>query len=175
MAQLVAAAANATPPARVPFDINDTFRSRFLSNVCGFPVMVHMQATGTVKLFRDNDGVLMREIDMSATGFVNTYFSPIQLGGTGKSFTETLRSPTIILYPEGAEPGDPAIVILHGVQRTSGPGNPLNAGREVDEAVVVELSSDGAPVDDIVGTISQDGQFEVLPVAQARCAALGGP
>jgi hypothetical protein len=172
---LLSAAATATSPIRVPFQIDETFRSRFLTNNCGFPVFVHMEGTGMITLYYDKSGALIRELDMFANGLMSTYFSPVELGGTGKFFTEVLRSPTVILYPEGADVGDPAIVIMHGVQRTSGPGNARNVGREVDEALIIELTPEGAPIGAIVGTISQTGQFDVTSVVQARCALLGDP
>lgn len=44
-----------------------------------------------------------------------------EAGGAGKSLTEVTHSPATFLYPQGAEIGDPAIVVVNAVQRTSGP------------------------------------------------------
>lgn len=102
-----------------------TFPSEFLTALCGIPVSIHLQGGGTTTLFYDQNGTrVIRELDTLAEGLTTTIFSPIDAGGTGKSFTDVTHSPATFLYPEGTEIGDPAIVILNGVQRTSGAGKP---------------------------------------------------
>jgi hypothetical protein len=61
------------------------------------------------------------------------------------------------------------------VQRTSGPGSPRIAGREVYEGVIVDFTPDGVPIVDPVALISQSGQFDLAAVLEARCAALTDP
>ena len=158
--------AASAPPTRIPFEFDETFQSGFLTNQCGFPVIAHQVGTGTTTLFYDNTGTVVREFD--TLRLTTTYSSP----DSGKSFTEVIRAPAIFLYPEGNDVGDSAILIILGVQRTSGPGSPRNVGREVFEAVIVGMSPEGVPITDIVSSISQTGQFDVAAVAQARCALL---
>jgi len=74
---------------------------------------------------------VIRELDTLAPGATTTIFSPVELGGTGKSFTDVTRSPTTFLYPAGTAIGAPATIIIEGLQRTSGPGGPRIVGREL--------------------------------------------
>lgn len=101
-----------------------------------------------------------------------TIFSPVEQGGTGKSFTDVTRATTTFAYPEGTEIGDPAIVVFNGVQRTSGPGNPRLVGHQVYEGVIFDYTADGVPIFDLVALISESGQFDVSAVLDARCATL---
>lgn len=101
-----------------------------------------------------------------------TIFSPVEQGGTGKSFTDVTRATTTFAYPEGTEIGDPAIVVFNGVQRTSGPGNPRLVGHQVYEGVIFDYTADGVPIVDLVALISESGQFDVSAVLDARCATL---
>jgi len=166
----------AAPPTRIPFEIDVAFPSAILTAVCGILVAVHLQGAGTTTFFYDQGGTqVIRELDTLAKGATTTLFSPIEAGGTGKSFTDVTHSPATFLYPEGTEIGDPAIVVINGVQRTSGPGNPRIVGHEVDEGVIVDFTPDGVPIVDTVAIISQSGQFDVAAVLQARCAALASP
>jgi len=174
---LLAVPTPAAPPTRIAFEIDATFPSGFLTAFCGIPVSIHVQGAGTTTLFYDQSGTqVIRELDTLAKGLTTTIFSPIdEPGGTGKSFTDATHSPTTFLYPEGTQIGAPAIVILNGVQRTSGPGNPRIVGHEVDEGVIVDFTSDGVPVVDTVAILSQSGQFDLEAVLEARCATLTGP
>jgi hypothetical protein len=172
----VAVTVAAAPPTRIPFTVDATFPSDVLTALCGIPVSVHLQGGGTTTLFYDRSGThVIRELDTLAEGATTTIFSPIDAGGTGKSFTEVTHSPATFLYPEGTEIGDPAIVMINGVQRTSGPGNPRIVGHEVDQGVIIDFTPDGVPVVDTVALISQSGQFDTAAVLQARCATLTGP
>jgi len=175
IALVLAEPAASDAPTRVPYQLDDTFQSRFLTNRCGVPVVVHIVGTGTITVFYDRNGTIVREFDMLPTGMTSTYSSPIELGGTGKTFSETVHSPVIFIFPAGTDPGDPAFMIVHGVQRTSGPGSPRNVGREVYEAVVAGVDAEGVPIVDVGEPIVQAGQLDVDPVAEARCELLTDP
>lgn len=163
----------AAPPTRIAFAFDEVFPSGVLSALCGIPVWIHLQGGGTTTLFYDKSGIqVIRELDTLAEGAKTTIFSPVDLGGTGKSFTDITRGPTTFLYPEGTDIGDPAIVILNGVQRTSGPGNPRIVGHEVQQGVVIDFTPDGVPIVDTLAIISQSGQFDITAVLEARCAQL---
>jgi YD repeat-containing protein len=172
---LLAAQAASMPPTRVDFAFDETFPSGFLPSFCGIPVFIHVQGGGTTTLHYDNDGNLIRELDTLAEGATTTIFSPVELGGTGKSFTDETHAPSTFLYPDGTDIGDAAIVILNGVQRTSGPGNPRIVGRESYEGVIIDYTPDGVPVVDPIVLVSQHGQFDLVAVLQARCDALAAP
>jgi hypothetical protein len=94
-----------------------------------------------------------------APGATTTLFSPVELGGTGKSFTDTIRAPSTFLYPAGTAIGAPSTVIFEGLQRTSGPGDPRLVGREVYEGVIIGYTPDGVPIVDTVALISQAGSL----------------
>jgi len=97
-------------------------------------------------------------------------------GGTGKSFTTVEHASFTFLYPEGNAIGDPAIIVVTGLQRVSGPGDPRFVGREVYEAEIVAVTPEGIPVADIVDLISQSGQFaDQEAFFQAICDALTDP
>lgn len=172
---LIVAPATAASPTRIPFEIDETFPSGSLTAVCGVPVWVHVEGGGTTTLFHDQSGQVSRELDTLAEGARTTIFSPLDAGGTGKSFTDVTHSPATFLYPQGTDIGDPATVIINGVQRTSGPGNPRIVGHEVFQGVIIGFTPDGVPIVDTVAIISQAGQFDVAAVLQARCAALIDP
>ncbi len=172
---LLSTHATSVPPTRVEFAFDEIFPNGFLTDFCGFPVLVHVQGAGTTTLHYDQDGKLVRELDTLATGAITTIFSPVELGGTGKSFTDETHAPSTFLYPNGTAIGDTAIVILNGVQRTSGPGNPRIVGRESYEGVIIDYTADGVPVVDPVVLTSQHGQFDLATALQARCDALAGP
>lgn len=167
--------AAAMPPTRIFFEFDETFPSDFLTDACGIPVWIHEQGAGTTTLHYDGNGQLVRELDSLAPGATATIFSPIELGGTGMSFTDVTHAPSTFLYADGTDIGDTAIVILNGVQRTSGPGNPRLVGRQVYEGVIIDFTPDGVPVVDPVNLISESGQFDAAAVLQARCAALSSP
>lgn len=170
---LFVAPVTAARPTHIPFEFDETFPSGLLTALCGIPVYVHAQGAGTTTLYYDQSGTqVIRELDTLAEGVTTTIFSPVEQGGTGKSFTDVTHAPTTFVYPEGTEIGDPAIVIFNGVQRTSGPGNPRLVGHEVYDGVIIDYTPDGVPIVDTVALISQSGQFDVIAVLQARCAAL---
>jgi hypothetical protein len=161
----------AMPPDRIPFTVDDVFQSGLLTRVCGTPIWVHVQGTGTIFLFYDNGGQLVREIDVMPGGLTWTYSAPT----TGKTFTQTVHTPTTYLFPEGVFEGAPALAIYHGVQHTSGAGSPRIVGREAREAFVDGISAEGVPLVSVGDTIWQAGQFDVGPVVAARCALLIDP
>jgi len=163
----------ANSPTRISFEIDETFPNDFLTAVCNVPVWVHVEGAGTTTLFHDASSTqLIREFDILPGGLTTTIYSPVQLGGTGKSFTEVTQSPATFLYPDGTDVGDPAFVILNGVQRTSGPGNPRIVGYQVFEAIIIGVTPDGVPIADPVALLFQAGQFDLGAVLEARCELL---
>src|SRR5437867_1620910 len=84
---LFVAPVTAAPPTRIPFELDVTLPSGFLTAACGIPVYVHLQGGGTTTLYYDKSGTrVVRELDTLAEGLTTTIFSPVEQGGTGKSF-----------------------------------------------------------------------------------------
>ena len=99
---LFVATVTAAPPTRIPFEFDETFPSDFLTAVCGIPVFLHVQGAGTTTLYYDKSGTqLVREHDTLAPGARSTIFSPVEIGGTGKSFTEVYARPIHVPVPRG--------------------------------------------------------------------------
>jgi hypothetical protein len=169
----LAAAATASPPVVGTQEVDATFQSQFWSNTCGVPVFIHQEGTLTFRLFPDSN--VIHEVD-TFPGFTITVFSPVEEGGTGKSFTYLLPAPVRILYPEGTDLGDPGIIIITGAIDFAAPGGPVIAGRQVLEGVIVDYTPEGIPFVDPVEELSTSGHFpEFEAFAAARCAFLTDP
>ena len=169
----LAAAATARPPVVGTQEVDSTRQSQFWSTTCGVPVFVHQEGTLTFRLFRDSN--VIHEVDLFP-GFRITVISPVQQGGTGKSFTFLLPAPVHILYPEGTDLGDPGIVIFTGRIDVAAPGGPVIAGRQVLEGVIVDYTPEGIPFVDMLVELSASGHFpEFETFAEARCAFLTDP
>ena len=168
---LVAAAA-AGPPVTTTITVDDTFQSSFWSTACGVPVFFHQEGTIAITLVTDSN--VIREVD-TFPGFTRTVYSPVDQGGTGKSFTFKSPAPIQFLYPEGTELGASATIIGLGLFDRAAPGGPVVAGREVDSAVITD-HIDGVPFVDFVETLSTTGNFpEFEDFVEARCAFLTDP
>ena len=121
------------------------------------------------------DSNVIHEVD-TFPGWRVTIFSPVEEGGTGKSFTYKQPYPIQFLYPEGTDLGDPAMIIASGHFDIAAPGGPSIAGREIDNAVIVDYTPEGIPVVDFVDTASTTGHFPDFDVfVAARCAFLTDP
>jgi hypothetical protein len=169
----VAAAATAGPPVSSTEHADFTFQSQFWSDTCGVPVFIHQEGTITLRLVPDSN--VIHEVD-TFPGWTVTVFSPVEEGGTGKSFTYLLPFPIHFLYPEGTDIGDPGIVISTGRLDVAAPGGPVIAGRQVLAGVIVDLTPEGIPIVDFAEELSATGNFpEFEAFAAARCAFLTDP
>lgn len=168
---VLAAAASADAPVVSTQTVDSTTQSAFWSDACGVPVFFRNQGTVTARF---QSGVL-REVDTFPSWTV-TVSSPVAAGGTGKSFSFKQPYPIRFLYPEGTDLGDPAKIIASGHFDIAAPGGPSIAGREIDDAVIVDYTPEGIPVVDFVGTASTTGHFPDFDVfVAARCAFLTDP
>lgn len=169
----LAAAATAGPPVVGTQEVDATFKSQFWSNTCGVPVFFHQEGTLTFRLVTNSN--VIHEVD-TFPGFTITIFSPVEEGGTGKSFTYLLPAPIHILYPEGTDIGDPGIVIFTGAIDFAAPGGPVIAGRQVLEGTIFDYTPEGIPFVDVTEELSTSGHFpEFEAFAAARCAFLTDP
>ena len=172
---LVAPAATAAPPTRIPFEVDLTLPRSLLSALCGVPVFLHVEGAGTVFLFHDQSGNVIRELDTVPGGFHFTFFSPVEAGGTGKSLTVAQYGTAMYRYPEGTDVGDPAIVSMVGTAHTPG-GDRTTAGRQVAEGIIIGQSPEGIPIVAPVAIISESGIFpDPASVLAKRCAVLTDP
>jgi len=174
---LLVSEGTASPPTRISFDIDDTFPSPFLSAVCGIPVHVRTQGRVTVTLYYDKGGTaVVREIDTTPGGVAVTRFSPAsEPGGTGKSFTTGEHATLRTLYPEGNSIGDPAILIITGLQRVSGPGAARFVGRQVFDGEIIGATPENIPIAEPVALVSEAGKFGAPEFFQEICDRLTDP
>ena len=167
------AAATAGPPVRTTEHVDFTSQSAFWSETCGVPVFIHQE--GTVRITFVGDSNVIHEVD-TFPGWRVTIFSPVEEGGTGKSFTYLQPYPYHFLYPEGTDIGDPGIGIFTGAFDFAAPGGPVIAGREVDAGTIVDYTPEGIPIVDFTEQLSTSGHFpESEAFAEARCAFLTDP
>jgi hypothetical protein len=172
-ALLLPAAATAAPTLRLSFPIDETFPADGLTALCGVPVWIHFEGEDQVTYFYDTSGQIVRELDYSPA-FKFTIYSPVEDGGTGRSFTYPSTVQLHVDYPDGTTVGSLAIITVTGLSGFAAPGV-AGAGRSVFEGVVVD-TSDGLPhLDWPTAVLSVVGSFnrDVDPLA-ARCAFLNG-
>ena len=172
-ALLLPAAATAAPTLRLSFPIDEAFPADGLTALCGVPVWIHVEGEDQVTYFYDANGQIVRELDYSP-GFRFTIYSPVEDGGTGRTFTYPSTVQLHVDYPHGTTVGSPAIITVTGLTGFAAPGV-AGAGRSVFEGVVSD-TSDGLPhldwptaVLSVVGSYNRD----IDPLAE-RCAFLAG-
>ena len=158
-------AAAASPPSRVAFSVDETFRSPFTSAVCGFDVFVHVEGTAVATVFFDDTGTPVREIDTQPNLKI-TVVAP----STGRSFTYPRAGALTQDYSAGTAIGSPALATLTGLIEAAGSTAP-DAGRIVIDAVIVAIGPEGIPIVDFVSEVAASGHFNT-DLAGARCAAL---
>ena len=173
-ALLAPAGASAAKTLRVSSAVDETFYAPGLSELCGVPVWIHVEGEYQVTYFYDASGTqIVRELDY-APATKTTIFSPVQEGGTGRSFTSPISYQMHVSYPEGITVGSKANIVVTGVSGFAAPGYP-GAGRIVYEGVVVD-TSDGLPhLDWPTAMLSIVGSYTrgLDPIA-LRCAYLAG-
>jgi hypothetical protein len=170
---LLVTTAAAAPPTRLDFEDDETFPS-FFTDLCGVPVFLHIEGSGTNTLFYDQDGNVIRELDTIPGGLEFTLFSPEEAGGTGKSLSFSLYGTVTFRYPEGIDVGDPATVTIVGAEGQAA-GGPARAGRQVFHGVIIGYTADGVPIVEPVTLISESGvSRDPAVVIAERCAILTG-
>jgi hypothetical protein len=174
-----AALAGATPAfAERPdvglINVDATGQSGSWTALCGFPVFVHNEGRIRVTLFRDPEtGQVTTEVD-TTQGFKTTFYSPVEAGGTGASFTvSTASSPQRTIYPDGIYLGAPGV--LYAAGGTFAAPGVRTAGLTVI-GVEVAFIEDGIPYYDITGPITLDSgrDLDFDTFVAARCGALAG-
>jgi hypothetical protein len=108
LAALGAGASTAAPAEQIHISINDTFVSDFLGEQCGFPVTINTTADLHVTLVRNQQGLIVREIDRAGGGRV-TYSSD------NGSFSFP-AAPSQFDYGSGAVIGSSVVASFPGLQ-----------------------------------------------------------
>ena len=169
---VLAPSLEAAPPTHLSLTVDDTFPSRY-TQVCGIPVVRHDSGMVRITLFHDNNGTVIGETDTVAN-YKITLFSPVELGGTGASFTSPVSASLKSTYPDGVYLGAPAILVFNGNQFMP-PGLP-QAGHDVYAGEIAFIDEAGVPFVDLTGLIDEKGHFTAIPEYYAAiCAALGAP
>jgi len=172
-----ATGADAAGPEHLTIPIHDSFSAPFMSDACGVPVTITIEGTAQITVQRNSAGLVVREHDV-LTSFTAVFASPVELGGTGLSFTN--RSPGVVTfdYGSGASIGSTAVITLTGLLGpAAGSGSAVSAGYQRLTGTVFAFSPEGIPVVDFDGPLlAEHGLWPdffdvVLP---QRCAALGG-
>lgn len=176
VAAVAATGAGAAAPEHLTIPIHATFYAPFLSNACGVPVRITIDGVARVTLQRNDAGLVVSEHDVTSS-FTAVFESPVDLGGTGLSFTN--RSPSVATfdYGTGAAIGSTAQITLNGLAGfAAGPGSTVAAGLQRLTGTVVAFSPEGIPIVDFDGPVQiQRGRWPDLDLVLAeRCAALGG-
>jgi hypothetical protein len=91
-------AATAGPPVTSVQKADFTNQSQFWTGTCGVPVFINQQ--GTIRIVFVSDSNVIHEVD-TFPGWKVTIFSPVEEGGTGKSFTYAQPFGVHGLYPRG--------------------------------------------------------------------------
>lgn len=173
-AALVAAGTANAQPTRHVIPISDTFTSDFLSEQCGFEVVVSVTGTLNVRLFYNDSGLIVRELDTAASGSKTTYSAP----STGESFSHPNSLTVNYDYGAGATVGSPVTIRVTGLFGHVTGLIPSDAGMQVfstgvvegfDEFGIPEVDSGGEP------TVEHGNREPGEQVLTSLCASLSGP
>jgi len=134
----LASPALAGEPLEVEIQIDTTARLGPASALCGFDIFLHAEGVAHWRVFYDQDGVIIREIDTFPT-LTWTLFAP----STGMSYTTARPAMVQTDYTNGGAVGSAAVVTFSGLVDTFGPGPGIIPGRISFNAVVVCDPSNG--------------------------------
>jgi hypothetical protein len=159
--------ASAAPPQRIVTDISESYRDPELTRACGTTVIVTATGTSQVTLWRNEAGLVVREIDRFP-GATLTYSAP----DTGHSFSTRYSAVSTWDYGDGAELGSPVTLSFHGlffhIPGTSAAAGSYVAVGKVDRFV------DGIPITDASVGVKNTGNRLDGDFQMAICAALTG-
>jgi hypothetical protein len=176
-AALVAAGpanAQTTRHVRHVIPISDTFTSDFLSDQCGFEVVISVTGTLNVRLFYNDSGLIVRELDTTASGSKITYSAP----STGESFSHPNSLTVNYDYGAGATVGSPVTIRVTGLFGHVTGLIPSDAGMQVFSTGVVEGFDElGIPEVDFGGepTVEHGNREPGEQILTSLCASLSGP
>ena len=140
---LPAAPASAFKPTKVSIPVEFNFEIPELTELCGVEVWFSMEGRFTGRLFRNKSGAIIGEFSSQPNTWM-TLSSP----DTGESIRNRFTTIAHYRYPEGTDPGDPAIIRATGYLEKL-PGLPARAGRTIFPNGEVLFLQDGVPIVDI--------------------------
>jgi hypothetical protein len=134
--------AGASAPIREEIVFSDiSFDDFYLSDACGTTVVDTIDVRALVTFFPAAHDAPAHEVDVF-NGSI-TYSSP----DTGNSLTRPLNGSVRTVYPEGTEPGDPALLTFTGVNTVSFTGvGPPGSGQLVANGAILFLDDLGVPI-----------------------------
>jgi hypothetical protein len=160
--------AGAGAPIREEVVFTDvTFDDFYLSDACGTTVLDTASVTISVTFFPAAQGAPAHEVD-TLSGTI-TYSSP----DTGNSVTQDMRGTSHAVYPEGTDPGDPALQTITGLNTASLTGTaPPGSGQLVANGTILFLDDLGVPVTTFATSdiVSMRGNYAATTAS--ICAAL---
>jgi hypothetical protein len=147
-------------PERLSFDLHEVYNDDFLTEACGTEVVVTLSGTRDVTLWRNDAGLVERELDRFPGAFI-TWSAP----ETGQSVKTRVDLVSHWDYGTGAVLGGPVTFTFQGmVFHLPGSGDSAFAWREVSVGDV-DGFEDGVPIVDdgtlvsLVGHIPNDFDF----------------
>ena len=158
--------AGAAPPRIVTIHVDVSVVDSYFTQLCGFEVRFFNVGTFNSKLFVDETGTIVREIDTYPADKAG-WSSP----ASGRSIA--FPSATLITeYPNGTALGSPATVTGTGLSAKI-PGIPADAGIAVFAGHVAFIDPDGVPIVAFDQLLSITGHSSDPAVFEAAvCAAL---
>jgi hypothetical protein len=168
IAAIVIPTAGASAPIREELVFSDiTFDDFYLSDACGTTVVNTIDVRVLVIFFPAAHDAPAHEVDVF-NGSI-TYNSP----DTGNSLTRPLSGSARTVYPEGTEPGSPALLTFTGVNTVSFSGvGPPGSGELVANGTILFLDEFGVPITTFATSdiVSMTGNYAATTAEV--CAAL---
>ena len=164
----LAGPASAAPPDRVTVDIDEVFTDDFLTQACGTEVVVTITGTAEFTLWRNDAGLVERELDRFPGSFI-TWSAP----ETGQSVKTRADLVSHWDYGTGAVLGGPVTFSFQGMFfHLPGAGGSTFSGREVSVGDV-DGFEDGVPIVDDGTLVSLVGHMpEGFDFVDALCSSL---
>ena len=169
IAAIVIPTAGASAPIQEEIVFTDvTYPDFYLSDACGTTVLDTVSVSLSVTFFPAAHGSPAHEVDTLTNGTI-TYSSP----DTGNSVTRPMSGTSHAVYPEGIEPGSPALMTMTGVNTSSFTGTaPPGSGQLVANGTILFLDDVGVPVTffETSDIVSMRGTYDATTAG--ICAAL---
>jgi hypothetical protein len=153
-------------PDRVSVDISETFVDDFLTEACGTTVIGTATGTVQITLWRNDEGLVVRELDRFPGAFF-TWTAP----ETGNSVKNRYDVGSMWYYPDGAVDGGPVTFTMRGLFFHIPGGTSAIAGREVSVGDV-DFFEDGVPVVEDGDLVSLVGHWPQVDFVDEMCDAL---
>ena len=170
LAALGAGAATAARAEQIHISVDDTFVSAFWSQQCGFTVTINVTADLQVTLVRNEEGLVVREIDRFGGGRVT-------FSSDNGSFSFP-TSPSVWDYGSGAVIGSSVVVLFPGLEGHVPGLVASDAGLvRLEGAVVTGLDEFGIPQVDFANAelvIDAGNREDLASIRAAICGALSG-